>query len=133
MANAASAKVLPFPDEIQLGDPALGVTLQRVSFRIARAVFDSDAEMALAFGVDRSNMVRWKAGAPLSADNASRLQAFDVVVSLLVGFLAPTTIPKWLRGVNAHLGNRRPIDVLRTGRLSEIVAAIENERSGAFA
>ena len=78
-------------------------------------------------------MVRWKAGAPLSTDNASRLQAFDVVVSLLVGFLAPTTIPKWLRGVNAHLGNRRPIDVLRTGRLSEIVAAIENERSGAFA
>jgi len=133
MARTATAKALPFPDEVRLADPALGSTLQQVSFRIARAVFASDAEMALAFGVDRSNMARWKAGAPLSPENASRLQAFDVVVSLLVGFLAPTTIPKWLRGVNAHLGNRRPIDVLQTGRLSEIVSAIENERSGAFA
>ena len=129
----SAVKALSFPNEVRLADPTLGTTLQQVSFRVARAVFESDAEMALAFGVDRSNMARWKAGAPLSADNASRLQAFDVVVSLLLGFLAPTTIPKWLRGVNAHLGNRRPIDVLRTGRLSEVVAAIENERSGAFA
>lgn len=133
MAGAAAAKALSFPDEVRLDDPALGTALQRVSVRLARAVFDSDAEMALAFGVDRSNMVRWKRGAPLSPEHAGRLQAFEVVVSLLLGFLAPTTIPKWLRGVNAHLGNRRPIDVLLTGRLSEVVAAIENERSGAFA
>jgi len=129
----SAAKALAFPNEVHLTDPTLGTVRQQVSFRIARAVFESDAEMALAFGVDRSNMARWKAGLALSPDNASRLQAFDVVVSLLLGFLAPTTIPKWLRGVNAHLGNRRPIDVLRTGRLSEVVAAIENERSGAFA
>jgi uncharacterized protein (DUF2384 family) len=130
---AAHAKALSFPDEVQLDDPGLGTVLQRVSFRLARSVFASDAEMALAFGVDRSNMARWKAGAPVTAENATRLLAVDVVVSLLLGFLAPSTIPKWLRGVNAHLGNRRPIDVLLTGRLSEVVVAIENERSGAFA
>ncbi len=133
MLSSAAAKALSFPDQVRLGDPTLGPALQQVSFRVARAVFESDAAMALAFGVDRSNMARWKAGAPLSPAHANRLQAFDVVVSLLLGFLAPTTIPKWLRGVNAHLNNRCPIDVLLTGRLSEVVAAIENERSGAFA
>lgn len=128
-----AARTPIFPDEVRLDDPELGEALQRVSFRMARAVFDSDAEMALAFGVDRSNMSRWKAGAPMSPANTARLRAFETVVSLLVGFLSPTTIPKWLRGVNAHLNNRRPIDVLLTGRLSEVVSAIENERSGAFA
>lgn len=131
MARAAKTPI--FPDKVRLDDPSLGRARQRVSFRMARAVFNSDAEMALAFGVDRSNMARWKAGASLSPANAARLQAFETVVSLLLGFLSPTTIPKWLRGVNAHLNNRRPIDVLLTGRLSEVVSAIENERSGAFA
>lgn len=103
-----------------------------MSFLIARAVFTSDAEMALAFGVDRSNMKRWRLGAPISRAHAVRLQAFETVVSLLIGFLSATTIPKWLRGTNSHLGNRRPIDVLLAGRLSEVVAAVENERSGSF-
>lgn len=130
---ATTVPKLPFPDQIQLADPALEPALRAVSFRLVRAVFDSDAAMAEAFGVDRSNMGRWKNGAPLSHENAARLQAIEVVVSLLLGFLSPTTIPKWLRGVNAHLGDRRPIDVLLNGRLSEVVAAIENEQSGAYA
>lgn len=132
MPKSQSAAVI-FPSEVELDDPNLGTTLQKVSYSLARSIFSSDAEMALAFGVDRSNMARWKAGAPLSAINLSRLVAFDVVVSLLVGFLSPTTIPKWLRSTNAHLSNRRPIDVLLAGKLSDVVAAIENEKTGAFA
>jgi len=57
----------------------------------------------------------------------------DTVVSLLEGFLEVGSIAKWLRGMNAHLGDRRPIDVIRQGRLSEVVAAIEAEKAGAFA
>ncbi|HVF38367.1 MAG TPA: hypothetical protein VM939_00605 [Gemmatimonadaceae bacterium] len=132
MAAQSTARALSFPDEVRLVDPGLGTVIQRFSFLIARAVFESDSEMALIFGVDRSNMKRWKSGAPLSRANAARLQAFNTVVSLLIGFLEPPTIPKWLRGTNTHLANRRPIDVLMRGRLSEVVAAIENERSGAF-
>ncbi|MBA3340890.1 MAG: hypothetical protein H0T48_03560 [Gemmatimonadaceae bacterium] len=132
MSVSSATRRFSFPDEVELVDPSLGVDLQRFGFLIARAVFESDSEMALAFGVDRSNMKRWKAGAPLSTTNAARLKAFDTVVSLLIGFLEPVTIPKWLRGTNVHLANRRPIDVLMRGTLSEVVAAIENERTGSF-
>lgn len=130
--SASTAQSISFPGSLDLQDPTLGRALQRMSFLIARAVFTSDAEMALAFGVDRSNMKRWRLGAPISRAHAVRLQAFETVVSLLIGFLSATTIPKWLRGTNSHLGNRRPIDVLLAGRLSEVVAAVENERSGSF-
>ncbi len=130
--SASAAQSVSFPGSVDLEDPALGRVLQRMSFLIARAVFTSDAEMALAFGVDRSNMKRWRLGAPISRAHVVRLQAFETIVSLLIGFLSATTIPKWLRGTNSHLGNRRPIDVLLAGRLSEVVAAVENERSGSF-
>lgn len=55
------------------------------------------------------------------------------MISLLTGYLAESSIPKWLRGLNARLGDRRPIDVLREGHVSDVIAAIETEKSGAFA
>jgi uncharacterized protein (DUF2384 family) len=38
-----------------------------------------------------------------------------------------------LFGINGHLGDRRPIDLLRQGNLSEVIAAIEALKSGSFA
>jgi hypothetical protein len=36
-------------------------------------------------------------------------------------------------GYNAHLEDRRPVDLLREGNLSDVIAAIESLRSGAYA
>jgi hypothetical protein len=107
--------------------------LTALRYMVARRAFDSDAEMATSLGVHRSQIARWKQGAAPDPENAERLLGLDVVVSLLEGFLEPTSIPKWLRGINAHLGHRRPLDVLREGQLSEVIRAIEAEKSGAFA
>ncbi len=99
----------------------------------ARRAFSSDAELARVLEVHRSQISRWRRGEPAEPANEERLRDLDVVVSLLSGFLDEIAIPEWLHGFNAHLGDRRPIDVLRMGRLSEVVAAIEAERSGAYA
>ena len=99
----------------------------------ARRAFSSDAELARALDVHRSQISRWKRGEPPEPGNEDRLRDLDVVVSLLSGFLDESAIPDWLHAFNAHLAGRRPIDVLRIGRLSEVVAAIEAERSGAYA
>jgi hypothetical protein len=116
------------------GVPAdTAVLIRRARYASARAAFASDAEMAAALGADRSRAARWKAGEPMDDARWRHLEALDTVAGLLRGWLEPTTIPKWLHGVNAHLGDRRPIDVLRDGRLSEVVLAIEAEKSGAFA
>jgi hypothetical protein len=101
-------------------------------YRSARRGFDSDTAMADVLGVHRSNITRWKHG-ETSPENAELLVALDVVVTLLTGFLEPESIPDWLRGFNAHLGNRQPIEVLRQGHLAQVIAAIEREKQGAFA
>ena len=108
-------------------------SLIRQRYHIAKVAFPDDADLARSLGVHRSAVVRWKRGEAPAAKNWEQLVGLDTVVSLLEGFLEQASIAKWLRGVNAHLGDRRPIDVIRQGRLSEVVAAIEAEKAGAFA
>ncbi|MDP3910314.1 MAG: hypothetical protein Q8Q14_07965 [Gemmatimonadales bacterium] len=102
-------------------------------YQVARLAFPDDAELARSLGVHRSAVVRWKRGEAPASKNWEQLVGLDTVVALLENFLDLKSIPKWLRGLNAHLGDRRPIDVIRQGRLSEVIAAIEAEKAGAFA
>jgi hypothetical protein len=108
-------------------------SLIKQRYDVLRVAFPDDADLARSLGVHRSAVVRWKRGDAPAARNWEQLIGLDAVVSLLEGFLEDTSIAKWLRGTNAHLGDRRPIDVIRQGRLSEVIAAIEAEKAGAFA
>ena len=108
-------------------------SLIKQRYHVAKVAFPDDADLARSLGVHRSAVVRWKRGEAPAARNWEQLVGLDTVVSLLEGFLEDVSIAKWLRGTNAHLGDRRPIDVIRQGRLSEVVAAIEAEKAGAFA
>ena len=97
-----------------------------------RRAFPSDAALADLLGVHRSRVSRWKRGEAPDAEHAQQLLGLDMAVSLLTGFLEAESIPDWLTGVNAHLGHRRPVDVILEGKLSHVVAAIEAEKSGAY-
>jgi uncharacterized protein (DUF2384 family) len=77
---------------------------------------------------------RWRSGqTEPSPENAARIVGLDAVVELLSAYLEATSIPKWLMGLNAHLGDRRPIDLIRQGSLSDVFAAIEALKAGSFA
>lgn len=105
-----------------------------VRIESARRAFPSDARMAEALGVDRAQLKRWREGrTEPRAQNADRIVGLDTAVELLSGCLEPGSIPKWLMGINAHLGDRRPIDLLREGSLSDVIAAIEALKSGSYA
>ena len=96
-------------------------------------ILGSDAAVAEVLGVSRAQPRRWREGQAPDPDNRDRIIGLDAVISLLLGFLAESSIPKWLTGDNAHLGDRRPISLLREGRLSDVIAAIEAQKSGAYA
>jgi hypothetical protein len=99
-----------------------------------RRAFSSDAKVAEALGVNRAQVKRWREGdTEPGPGNAERVIGLDAAVELLSGYLEPSSIPKWLMGQNAHLGDRRPVDLLRDGNLSEVIAAIEALKSGAYA
>ncbi len=131
--RGASVKVAsPTPDDGPFTSQAQEV-IRGATYFLVRSAFNSDSAIADYAGIDRSRVTRFKQGKNLEPDTDALLVAVSAVVSQLRGYLDDDMIPEWLRGINAHLGNRTPLDVLRTGRLSEVITAIEAEQSGAFA
>jgi hypothetical protein len=115
------------------GDEEARGVIRGATYFLVRSAFPSDAAIAEFAGIDRSRVTRFKQGKNLEPETSALLDAVGVAVTQLRGFLDDDAIPEWLRGSNAHLAHRTPLDVLRTGRLSEVIAAIEAEKSGAFA
>lgn len=107
--------------------------LQAARFLSIKRALSSDAEIARALGVNRSTIGRWRRGQAISSKHHEHVVALDAVIDLLSEMLEPESIPKWLEGFNAHLNDRRPLDVIRAGRTSEVIAAIEAQKSGAYA
>ncbi|HEX5724859.1 MAG TPA: hypothetical protein VFX98_05305 [Longimicrobiaceae bacterium] len=95
--------------------------------RSARRAFHTDPELAEALGVDAATLARWRAGEAPGPEERDRIAALDVVVELLSTRLRPSNVPRWLSRVHKRLGNRRPVAVLREGRVSEVLAAVEAE------
>jgi transcriptional regulator with XRE-family HTH domain len=95
--------------------------------------FRSQRRLADALGVSPAQVTRWLRGKGIDAGNAERIDLLELAMSSLLRLYAPEAVEDWLFGFNAHLGDRRPIDVIRQGRFDEIVNAIAQERAGSFA
>jgi transcriptional regulator with XRE-family HTH domain len=95
--------------------------------------FRSQRRLADALGVSPAQISRWRRGQGIDEDNAERLDLLELAMSSLLRMYAPSTAEKWLFGLNAHLRDRRPIDVIRQGRTDELLAALRQERAGSYA
>ncbi|MDB4887571.1 MAG: hypothetical protein JWN79_3009 [Gemmatimonadetes bacterium] len=126
-ANAAS----PTPDDGPFTSQAQEV-IRGATYFLVRSAFPTDAAIAEFAGIDRSRVTRFKQGKNLEPATDDLLEDVSITVTKLRGWIDDDLIPEWLRGTNAHLGHRTPLDVIRTGRVSEVLAAIEAEKSGAF-
>jgi uncharacterized protein (DUF2384 family) len=95
--------------------------------------FRSQAALADMLGVSRSRVTRWLKGAGLDPLNAERVDLLELVWSNLLRIYEPEAARAWLWGVNPLLSDRRPIDLVRTGRSEELMRAIRAERADSFA
>jgi uncharacterized protein (DUF2384 family) len=98
-----------------------------------RSVLGSDAEIARATGVDPAQLTRWRRGQEPSDPGWDRLVDLFAVAQKLEGFYSPTRIRAWLHGVNAHLGERSPLYLIRHGGAGAVHSAIQALKSGAYA
>lgn len=103
--------------------------------KLARVVelLDSRSAVADALGVHRSRITRWLAGDQLDPENRAKLDGLEYILSRLLDQMSRTTARKWLEGINAHLGNRRPVDLIASQRVAEVVAAVEQSALDSFA
>ena len=72
------------------------------------------------------------AGGGIDLANAERVDLLELIVASLLRLYPADAAEQWLQGLNPHLGDRRPIDLVRAGRAQELLGAIAAERSGGF-
>ncbi len=106
-------------------------TVEKVS--VLRADFRSSARVADMLGVSRSQVTRWLRGAGIDPINAEKVDLLELVWAGLLRVYPRDAALSWLFGVNPRLGDRRPIDLIRSGRAEELMRAIRAERSDTFA
>ncbi|MBI4305346.1 MAG: hypothetical protein HY678_03405 [Chloroflexi bacterium] len=91
------------------------------------------ARLARLIGVSPSRISRWLHDETPDTANQRKVEGVEYVLSRLLSTWSRETSLKWLQGLNAHLGDRRPIDLLASGRVAEVIEAIESEESGSYA
>jgi transcriptional regulator with XRE-family HTH domain len=95
--------------------------------------FRSAAKLADLLGVNRAQVTRWLRGAGVDPINAEKIDLLELVWANLLRLYDRDAAFAWLFGLNPLLGDRRPIDLIRTGRAEELMRAIRAERSDSFA
>ena len=95
--------------------------------------FHSQRRLAELLGVSPAQITRWRNGRGIDAVNAQRVDLLELAMSSLLRVYSPEAAEDWLRGVNPHLRDRRPVDLIRNGDTRELLEAIEVEAAGSFA
>lgn len=118
LRGTTKARLNPVPAEIE----------------VLRESFGNQSALANVLGVDRSSVTRWLQGkdAP-DAENEEKIAGLRYVMTRLSKLFNHEAAASWLKGINAHLGNQRPLDLLRKGRIAEVISAIEQTESGSYA
>ena len=95
--------------------------------------FRTAARLADLLAVDRSQVTRWLRGAGIDPLNAEKIDLLELVWANLLRLYERDAALAWLESLNPHLGDRRPVDLIRQGRTEELMRAIRAERADAFA
>ena len=94
----------------------------------------SQARVARLLGVSPSRVSRWlKSGEQPDPENRRKLEGLEFVLARLLMLYERDTAIKWLNGFNPHLGDRRPVDMLAEGRVTDLVRAVDAEEAGSYA
>ncbi|HXG88726.1 MAG TPA: hypothetical protein VNJ02_10350 [Vicinamibacterales bacterium] len=108
-------------------------TLSQAKLRHLTDALGGQSEVARILHVDRSRITRWLSNEAPDPQNQAKLDALEFVIARLLQHFYPETARKWLLGINAHLGDRRPIDLIASNRVAEVIAAIEQDELGSYA
>jgi transcriptional regulator with XRE-family HTH domain len=107
--------------------------LTSLKLRYLAVALGGQSEVARILRVNRSRVTRWLKGEQPDAANLAKLHALEFVLARLLQVFPPAAARKWLTGVNAHLGDRRPIDLIGDNRVAEVIAAIEQADLDSYA
>ncbi len=109
------------------------VALAGAAVEAGEVALGSRAALAAWAGMHRSQITRAARGQTIGGEEGWRLTALAAVVTALLALYQPDAVAGWLSGVNPHLNDRRPLDVLADGDVAAVMSAVQAARTGVFA
>lgn len=106
----------------------VGLTVPVVPFRTALLIEAVGSVTAVAdlLGVAKSQPTRWRKGEAIPSPEKGRLlNDLEHVFSRAAMIFEPSVIKQWMNGSNDYLEGARPIDVLKTRGVSEVLDALD--------
>lgn len=109
-------------------------SLLQMKVRSASEALGGQAKLASFVGVDRSQPTRWADGetAP-SAAVVKTVTDLEFIVARARMVWPDVVVSDWLTGHNAFLDGATPLDMIRAGRTSEVLDAIDGADAGVYA
>ena len=104
----------------------------RTELRFLASQLGGQSFVADLLRVNRSSVSRWLEKEP-QPDQSVKISGLTFIVRRLLEVHAPDAALAWLNGINAHLENQKPVDLIRHGRYAEVLAAIEQDDTLAYA
>lgn len=109
-------------------------TIFGMKVRSASHALGSQAELARWVGVSRSQATRWSDGQTEPSPEAARaVTDLEFIVARARLVWDESVIPDWLQGRNAFLDGATPLEMIRRGRISEVLDAITGDETGVYA
>lgn len=109
------------------------IALAEAAIEAGEVALGSRAALAEWAGMHRSQITRAARGQTIGGEEGWRLVGLAAVVTALLGVYDPEAVPDWLAGVNPHLNDRRPLDVLAEGDVAAVMAAVQAAHTGVYA
>ena len=106
--------------------------LGRMELRFLAFRLGGQSQVAHLLKVNRSSVSRWLAK-KLEPSQLVKIVGLNLILQKLLKVYKPELALDWLNGINAHLGNRKPVDLVRDGRIAEVMAALEQDETLAYA
>lgn len=101
--------------------------------KLLTCFFGNQNKLAVVLGVNRSRITRWQSGFNPDELNGEKISGLVYLLRLLFNHYNPETAMQWLQGNNVFVGNSRPLDLIRTNRIPEVIAAARQDIAGSYA
>jgi transcriptional regulator with XRE-family HTH domain len=104
----------------------------REKLRAVTRDLGSQARVARLLGVSPSRVSRWLRTEEPDPENRRKLEGVEFVLARLLSLYMREAAIDWLQANNPFLRNRRPIDLLAAGRITEVLGAIDADEAGSY-
>lgn len=109
------------------------IKVQNAELNMLEDFFGNFSKVADVLNVSRSRVSKWNKGEKPDDINKEKIAGISYLLTILLNNYYPEVAFGWLYGSNPFINNRKPIDLLKLNKLSDVISAAKQSIAGSYA